>query len=57
MQESSCQAGTDPQPTKPKMKTTYGTQIDKILSVYDNIALCLMGCEIVHIHTSNIIGR
>ena len=37
------------------MKTTYGTPIDKIISEYDGIALCQVGCDLVHIHTSNII--
>jgi hypothetical protein len=37
------------------IKTTYGTTIDRIISIYDGIALCQVGCEIVHIHTSNII--
>ena len=35
--------------------TTHGDKIDRILSEYDGIALCIIGCEIVHIHTSNII--
>jgi hypothetical protein len=37
------------------MKTTYGTLIDKIITEYDGIALCQVGCELVHIHKSNII--
>jgi len=37
------------------MKTTHGTQIDRILSTFDGIALCVIGSELVHIHTSNII--
>jgi hypothetical protein len=43
-----------PKPTN-EMKTTYGTKIDSILEIVDGIALCAIGCEIVHIHTSNII--
>ena len=37
------------------MKTIHGTKIDKILSLFDGIALCLIGCEIISIHESNII--
>lgn len=37
------------------MKTTYGTKIDKIISEQAGIALCVIGSEIVHIHTSDII--
>jgi hypothetical protein len=37
------------------MKTTYGTKIDRILSIYDGIALCQIGSELVSIHVSNII--
>ena len=37
------------------MKTISGTKIDSIITEYDNIALCVIGSEIVHIHTSNII--
>ena len=35
------------------MKTTYGDKIDRIISTYDGIALCVIGCQIVHIHVSN----
>jgi hypothetical protein len=38
-----------------QMTTTYGTKIDRIISTFDGIALCVVGCEIVHIHVSNII--
>ena len=36
-------------------KTIHGTKIDRILSIYDGIAICIVGCEIVHIHESKII--
>ena len=39
------------------MKTTYGTKIDSIIKIVDGIALCITGSEIIHVHTSNIIGR
>lgn len=38
-----------------QMKTTYGTKIHSIISVYDGIATCAVGSEIVQIHISNII--
>jgi hypothetical protein len=37
------------------MKTTYGTKIDAIISEFDGIAICQIGCEVVHVHVSNII--
>jgi len=37
------------------MRTIYGTRIDRILSSFDGIALCQIGCELVHIHESKII--